>query len=254
MSSLIVSYSDSLTNFMEINNSMYIFFQKNKFNEEEYEKYENYEKELIKYQENLNVTHLIKNDTNTIKGGGPKQLLMILFAILTLTYAIIPSSLVQIKKVHAYTTSTQKLLSSIKDVKDVNDVTTISKDIIFSEYGAKITKEIDPGFKAGLFRTIILNAGKLKEITNIRNITLENVLSVMKITVCTLAIVGKVHPTISLATNTLDMGLFAHNALIDSLSDDHHDKLKKMLTTGTLLGGKSKRKKIIFNKTRRKKR
>ena len=179
---------------------------------------------------------------------------MILFAILTLSSAIIPTSLVQIKKVHAYTTSTTKLLNSIKKVQDINDVTTISQDIISSEYGAKITKEIDPGFKAGLFRTIILNAGKLKEITNIKDITLENVLSVMKITVCTLAIVGNINPTISLATNTLDMGLFARNVLIDSLNNGHENELKTMLTTGEILGGKSKRKKIIFNKTQRKKR
>ena len=141
-----------------------------------------------------------------------------------------------------------------KKVQDINDVTTISQDIISSEYGAKITKEIDPGFKAGLFRTIILNAGKLKEITNIKDITLENVLSVMKITVCTLAIVGNINPTISLATNTLDMGLFARNVLIDSLNNGHENELKTMLTTGEILGGKSKRKKIIFNKTQRKKR
>lgn len=248
MSSLIVSYSDSLTNFMEINNSMNVFFQNNEINKG------NYEERLIAYQEELNVPNLIKTGGNIIKGGGPKELLMILFAILSLTSAIIPTSLVQIKKVHAYTTSTQKLLSSIKDIKDINDVPTFSNDIILSEYGAKITKEFDPGVKASLFRTIILNAGKLKEITNIKDITLENVLSVMKITVCTLAIVGNINPTISLATNTFDMGLFARNALIDSLSDDHDDKLKIMLTTGTLLGGKSKRKKIIFNKTQRKKR
>ena len=250
MTTLIDGYSDSLTNFMKIINSMNVFFQKNNFNEE------NYEKELTDHIYKFNKLNLIKTGGNTIKGGGPKELLMILFAILSLTSAIIPTSLVQIKKVHAYTTSTQKLLSSIKEIKDVKvkDVTTISQDIISSEYGAKITKEIDPGFKAGLFRTIILNAGKLKEITNIKDITLENVLSVMKITVCTLTIVGNINPTISLATNTLDMGLFARNALIDSLNNGDENELKSMLTTGTLLGGKSKRKKIIFNKTQRKKR
>ena len=250
MTTLIDGYSESLTNYMKINNSMNVFFQKNNFNEE------NYEKELTDHIYKFNKLNLIKTGGNTIKGGGPKELLMILFAILSLTSAIIPTSLVQIKKVHAYTTSTQKLLSSIKEIKDVKvkDVTTISQDIISSEYGAKITKEIDPGFKAGLFRTIILNAGKLKEITNIKDITLENVLSVMKITVCTLTIVGNINPTISLATNTLDMGLFARNALIDSLNNGDENELKSMLTTGTLLGGKSKRKKIIFNKTQRKKR
>lgn len=247
MSTLISGYNKSLTNFMKINNSMYVFFKEDKLNQE------NYEEKLIEYQENLNVSNLIETGGNTIKGGGSKELLMILFAILSLTSAIIPPSLVQIKKVHSYTTSTTKLLSSIKDVKDMNDVATFSQDIIFSEYGAKITKEIDPGVKASLFRTIIINARKLKKITNIGDINLDNVLSVMKITVCTLAIVGKVHPTISLATNTLDMGLFAHNALIDSLKDGHENELKTMLTTGTLLGGKSKRKKIIFNKTQRKK-
>lgn len=248
MTTLIDGYNESSTNFMKINNSMCFFFENNQLNEE------NYEEKLIAYQENLNVPNLIETGGNTIKGGGPQQLLMILFAILTLSSAIIPPSLVQIKKVHAYTTSTTKLLSSIKEVKDINDVTTISQHIISSEYGAKITKEFGSDVKASLFRTIILNSGKLKNIKNIRDITLENVLSVMKITVCTLAIVGKVHPTISLATNTLDMGLFAHNALIDSLSDDPDDKLKKMLTIGEILGGKSKRKKIIFNKTQRKKR
>lgn len=250
MTTLIDGYSDSLTNFMKINNSMNVFFQKNNFNEE------NYEKELTDHIYKFNKLNLIKTGGNTIKGGGPKELLMILFAILSLTSAIIPTSLVQIKKVHAYTTSTQKLLSSIKEIKDVKvkDVTTISQDIISSEYGAKITKEFGSNFKVGLFRTIILNAGKLKEITNIKDITLENVLSVMKITVCTLTIVGNINPTISLATNTLDMGLFARNALIDSLNNGDENELKSMLTTGTLLGGKSKRKKIIFNKTQRKKR
>ena len=248
MTTLIDGYSDSLTNFMKINNSMNVFFQKNNFNEE------NYEKELTDHIYKFNKLNLIKTGGNTIKGGGPKELLMILFAILSLTSAIIPTSLVQIKKVHAYTTSTQKLLSSIKEIKDINDVTTISQDIISSEYGAKITKEFGSNFKVGLFRTIILNAGKLKEITNIKDITLENVLSVMKITVCTLTIVGNINPTISLATNTLDMGLFARNALIDSLNNGDENELKSMLTTGTLLGGKSKRKKIIFNKTQRKKR
>ena len=170
------------------------------------------------------MTHLIKNDTNTIQGGGVQELVMILFAILTLSSAIITPSLVQIKKVHAYTTSTTKLLSSIKDVKHINDLKKFSEQIISSEYGAKITKEFTPGVKASLFRTIILNAGKLRQITNIKDITLENVLGVMKITVCTLAIIGKVHPTISLATNTLDMGLFARNALIESLSDDNDNE------------------------------
>ena len=247
---LIDGYSESLEKFKNANNIIFDFFQ-DKLNEEEYE---NYEKELTAYIYKFNKLNLIKTGGNTIKGGGPQQLLMILFAILTLSSAIIPTSLVQIKKVHAYTTSTTKLLNSIKKVQDINDVTTISQDIISSEYGAKITKEIDPGFKAGLFRTIILNAGKLKEITNIKDITLENVLSVMKITVCTLAIVGNINPTISLATNTLDMGLFARNVLIDSLNNGHENELKTMLTTGEILGGKSKRKKIIFNKTQRKKR
>lgn len=250
MTTLIDGYNELLEKFKNANNIIFDFFQ-DKLNEEEYE---NYEKELTAYIYKFNKLNLIKTGGNTIKGGGPQQLLMILFAILTLSSAIIPTSLVQIKKVHAYTTSTTKLLNSIKKVQDINDVTTISQDIISSEYGAKITKEIDPGFKAGLFRTIILNAGKLKEITNIKDITLENVLSVMKITVCTLAIVGKVHPTISLATNTLDMGLFARNVLIDSLNNGHENELKTMLTTGEILGGKSKRKKIIFNKTQRKKR
>ena len=247
---LIDGYSESLTNFMEINNSMNVFFKNNQLNEEEYE---NYKKELTDYIYEFNKLNLIKTGGNTIKGGGPQQLLMILFAILSLTSAIIPTSLVQIKKVHAYTTSTTKLLSSIKKGDKINGVTTI-KDIISSEYGAKITKEFGSDVKANLFRTIILNAGKLKEITNIKDITLENVLSVMKITVCTLAIVGNINPSISLATNTLDMGLFARNALIDSLNNGHENELKTMLTTGEILGGKSKRKKIIFNKTQRKKR
>ena len=250
MTTLIDCYNELLEKFKNDNNIIFDFFQ-DKLNEEEYE---NYEKELTAYIYKFNKLNLIKTGGNTIKGGGPQQLLMILFAILTLSSAIIPTSLVQIKKVHAYTTSTTKLLNSIKKVQDINDVTTISQDIISSEYGAKITKEIDPGFKAGLFRTIILNAGKLKEITNIKDITLENVLSVMKITVCTLAIVGNINPTISLATNTLDMGLFARNVLIDSLNNGHENELKTMLTTGEILGGKSKRKKIIFNKTQRKKR
>lgn len=250
MTTLIDGYNESLEKFKNANNIIFDFFQ-DKLNEE---KYKNYEKELTDYIYKFNKLNLIKTGGNTIKGGAPQQLLMILFAILSLTSAIIPTSLVQIKKVHAYTTSTTKLLSSIKEADKINDVTTISKDIISSEYGAKITKEIDPGFKAGLFRTIILNAGKLKEITNIKDITLENVLSVMKITVCTLAIVGNINPTISLATNTLDMGLFARNALIDSLNNGNENELKKMLTTGEILGGKSKRKKIIFNKTQRKKR
>ena len=250
MTTLIDGYNELLEKFKNANNIIFDFFQ-DKLNEEEYE---NYEKELTAYIYKFNKLNLIKTGGNTIKGGGPQQLLMILFAILTLSSAIIPTSLVQIKKVHAYTTSTTKLLNSIKKVQDINDVTTISQDIISSEYGAKITKEIDPGFKAGLFRTIILNAGKLKEITNIKDITLENVLSVMKITVCTLAIVGNINPTISLATNTLDMGLFARNVLIDSLNNGHENELKTMLTTGEILGGKSKRKKIIFNKTQRKKR
>ena len=38
MTTLIDGYSDSLTNFMKINNSMNVFFQKNNFNEENYEK------------------------------------------------------------------------------------------------------------------------------------------------------------------------------------------------------------------------
>ena len=65
----------------------------------------------------------------------------------------------------------------------------------------------------------------------------------------------KINPSISLATNTLDMGLFARNALIDSLNNGHENELKTMLKlSGEMLGGKSKRKKIIFNKTQRKKR